>query len=503
MLSNIQSILKNKSKLLIICLILVSAISFLTYFYNYVNPPNLFWDENYHIASAYKYINHVFFMEPHPPLGKLFIAWGEQLFQSNNKLDTSSFAVTDYIKDIPNGFSFVGVRFFPALFGALSGPLFFLILYLLFPNVVLAFFFSFLYLFDNAIIVHSRGAMLDSSGIFFSLLVVLYFIVLQKKKIIPIASYGILGILTGLVLSVKINGIIFGMLFLFLLVKEIKYKMSLREEKRRSNLDGIAHNDIQIIQKTILYVLGVVVIFCAVYYIHISNGRNVMDNKYYEASERLKNVLAVHQTATVSNFPFQLIEHLFFIPHYEKGVPVLDVCKPDENGSHPLTWPLGNKSINYRWEKDGTEVRYLYLQGNPIIWGIGFVGILFSLVLFISRLVFKLSIKNNSIFLSILPFTSLYVVYMGLTLSLPRVLYLYHYFTPLIFSFILAYLQFIYIFENKIKKKSKCLILGVVVTAVVVVAAFILFSPFTYYLSLTQKQFQLRNWFSWWHLKAI
>ena len=300
MLSNIQSILKNKSKLLIICLILVSAISFLTYFYNYVNPPNLFWDENYHIASAYKYINHVFFMEPHPPLGKLFIAWGEQLFQSNNKLDTSSFAVTDYIKDIPNGFSFVGVRFFPALFGALSGPLFFLILYLLFPNVVLAFFFSFLYLFDNAIIVHSRGAMLDSSGIFFSLLVVLYFIVLQKKKIIPIASYGILGILTGLVLSVKINGIIFGMLFLFLLVKEIKYKMSLREEKRRSNLDGIAHNDIQIIQKTILYVLGVVVIFCAVYYIHISNGRNVMDNKYYEASERLKNVLAVHQMSEVA-----------------------------------------------------------------------------------------------------------------------------------------------------------------------------------------------------------
>jgi dolichyl-phosphate-mannose--protein O-mannosyl transferase len=50
----------------------------MTYFHNYSYPPSLFWDENYHIASAEKYIQGVFFMEPHPPLGKLLIAAGEK-----------------------------------------------------------------------------------------------------------------------------------------------------------------------------------------------------------------------------------------------------------------------------------------------------------------------------------------------------------------------------------------------------------------------------------------
>jgi len=490
MLPKIQFILKNTSTFFIICLIFVSLISFFTYFYNYTNPPNLFWDENYHIASAYKYINHVFFMEPHPPLGKLFIAWGEQFFAPNKHVDTSSFLATDYIKEVPAGFSFIGLRFFPALFGALSGPLFFLVLYSLFPNAILSFFFSFLYLFDNAIIVHSRGAMLDSTGIFFSLLVVLYFLLLHKKKVISIVSYGILGILTGVVLSVKINGIIFGMLFLFLLVKEIKYR-----QKNTSVL--------LFLQKTLVFGMGVIMIFCGVYYIHISNGQNVVENKYYEASEQLKIVLRSKQTGNIVYYSSQLIEHLRFIPHYEKGVPKLDVCKSGENGSHPLTWPFGNKSINYRWEKDSKGVRYLYLQGNPIIWSIGLIGLFLSFILIIGKLIFRLPITNKPMFRLIMVFTTLYIVYMALSLSLPRVLYLYHYFTPLIFSFILAYLQFIYIFENQIKNKSKILIITSLLFAVLIIIIFLFFRSFTYYAPITDKQFQLRNWFSWWQLKTI
>lgn len=472
----------------VFCIVLLVA--FITYFRNYSNPPNLFWDENYHIASAYKYLNNVFFMEPHPPLGKLFIAWGELLIEPNKNLDTSSFLSTDYIKEVPKGFSFIGVRFFPVLFSMLSGPIFFLVLYSLFSNIILAFFFSFLYLFDNAIIVHSRGAMLDSAGIFFSLLVILYFILLQKRKHIPVYSYGILGLLTGLVLSIKLNGIIFGMLFLFLIVKELKQK---------KNGDSLFY----LLQKAIVYCLGVVIIFGGVYYVHIHNGQKVVENKYYEASDQLKKVLQVKKTAYVINFPFQLREHLLFIPQYEKGVPKLDICKADENGSHPLTWPIGNKSINYRWEKSNGGVQYLYLQGNPAIWGVGLAGILISLAMIISRLIFKLPIKNSPVFLFILLFTSLYVVYMGLALSLPRVLYLYHYFTPLIFSCILAYLQFVYLFENKIKQHSKMLYAALFITIFLIVVFYILFSPFTYYWPITEKQFQLRNWFSWWHLVFV
>src|SRR3954453_14595190 len=103
----------NISKNTFIVLIHASLVIFAaycTYFRNYWSPPDLFWDENYHIASAYKYLHQVMFMEPHPPLGKLLIVLGEYLFHPNQKIDTSSFLVTDYITALPAGFSFVGVR---------------------------------------------------------------------------------------------------------------------------------------------------------------------------------------------------------------------------------------------------------------------------------------------------------------------------------------------------------------------------------------------------------
>ena len=125
----------HKTKItMIIYTLLVLYLSCLNYFRNYWYPPHLFWDENYHIASAYKYLNQVMFMEPHPPLGKLFIALGEYIFHPNENLDTAFFLTTDYIKDIPPGFSFVGVRFFPVLFATLAAVLFFFILYKISKN---------------------------------------------------------------------------------------------------------------------------------------------------------------------------------------------------------------------------------------------------------------------------------------------------------------------------------------------------------------------------------
>ncbi len=100
-------------------------LGFFTYFYNYWYPPKQFWDENYHIASAQKYIDKVMFMEPHPPLGKMLIALGEVLLHPNKKIDKSSFDKTDYIKHFPKGMSFAGYRLFPAFFAWLNVALFF------------------------------------------------------------------------------------------------------------------------------------------------------------------------------------------------------------------------------------------------------------------------------------------------------------------------------------------------------------------------------------------
>jgi dolichyl-phosphate-mannose--protein O-mannosyl transferase len=108
--------------------------SWLRYFFaNYYNPPSPFWDENYHVAASQKYQEGVFFLELHPPLGKLLITAGESLFSPNDLSDEEiqETVTTDYLNPFPEGFSFVGVRFFPALLAFLGSYVFFLSLYLI------------------------------------------------------------------------------------------------------------------------------------------------------------------------------------------------------------------------------------------------------------------------------------------------------------------------------------------------------------------------------------
>jgi dolichyl-phosphate-mannose--protein O-mannosyl transferase len=169
-------------KIVLPLILLVVSIS--VYFYRFGEPYGPYWDENYHIASAEKYIEGTFFMEVHPPLGKLFIALGEALTKSNQTIDKSSFTSTDYISNFPAGYSFKGVRLFPTIFAILNVLTFFLLLLLITKNKIIAFCFSLLLLFDNAIMIHFRGAMVDSIQMFFvlvSLAWAFYLIKFQKK----------------------------------------------------------------------------------------------------------------------------------------------------------------------------------------------------------------------------------------------------------------------------------------------------------------------------------
>src|SRR5690606_34594408 len=88
-------------------LLIASSAVYLSF---YGQPSSLFWDENYHIASAQKYIDGTMYMEPHPPLGKLLMAASESLLGSNSDGDKSGFNRTDYITgdDLPEAMSYYG-----------------------------------------------------------------------------------------------------------------------------------------------------------------------------------------------------------------------------------------------------------------------------------------------------------------------------------------------------------------------------------------------------------
>lgn len=471
-------------------LLIVCIVSFAVYGYNYSYSPGLFWDEGYHITSAQKYIDGAFFMGDHPPLGKELMALGELMLKPNKHVDTSSFLTVEKVSELPKGYSTVGMRFVPAFLSVLSGIVFFFLLLALLKNLHLAFLFSGLYLFENAFVVHSRGAMLDSIQLFFILTSLLCFVPMVEPERKGLWRHLVLGMLIGASAAVKLNALLFMALPLALFFLELR-------RKERSLMLAL--------KSGLVTAAGFLLIFLGSYVVHIYLTPHVMQDRYYTASYEYNKILNNGETKQLRHLPLQLKEHLEFIPQYHKGVPKYDPSKVEENGSLPYTWPFMNKAINYRWEKniDGT-VRYLYLVGNPLLWFIGLIAVIMSTVLVLSRLVFrKPPITNSHTFRLIVLFTSLYWFYMAAMMKLERVMYLYHYFIPLITSYMLAALLFSYVFEKRITAGDRKIYISLVIIAGCILGAFIFYSPLSYYQPLTFEQFQLRNWLPWWQMQAI
>ena len=472
-----------------LALLFVVVCGFFTYVYNYQNPAALFWDENYHIASAQKYLNHVYFMEPHPPLGKLFIALGEELVHPNAM--TNQFIGTDYAQNPPPGFSFAGYRLFPVLFAWMTAPLLFIIFLFLTRRVLWALLFDFVYLFDNALIVHQRAAMLESTMLFFAALMMLSFLLLlefkdDKKRFL---WWSILfGASFGCLLATKAFGLV-----MILMVPFALWKLWPHTEK--------------IIRFLIAATVSFGVLYCGIWQIHFSLGTTINsslpDNGYYQASAQYKKLLINHETTNWLNFPVMLRDSLAFVTHYEKGVPRLDLCKKDENGSAWFRWPIGARAISYRWETpDGNAYKYLYLQSNPVVWLTAFAAVLIAIMLLLSSVIHPTHRPKNGFLL--LVFSTLYVFFMIAVSQITRVMYLYHYFLPLFFSFILLALVFDEIQQigvYHLNEKRKTVIL--LVFGITIFCGFQFFHAFTYYTPITDTDFKKRELIQMWDLKCV
>ena len=465
-------------------------LSYFTVVHGFWNPPALFWDENYHIASAQKYLNGVFFMEPHPPLGKMMVALGEKLLHLNDA--DNQFINTDYAKDPPPGFSFAGYRLFPVLLAWLSVPILFAIFLLITRSSLWSMLLSFLYVFDNALIVHLRSAMLESTLLFFILLTILSFLLLLERKGQPRAftrASLLFGVAFGGVMATKLNGLILLLLLPSLLVALWpRWKQWLR----------------------FLWIAGIgcAVVYIGVWWLHFSIASTVNsqlpDDGYYQASPQYKQLLMEGKTSSLFAFPTMLRDSEKFVGHYEQGVPRLDLCKADENGSPFFFWPLGARTINYRWETpDGYNYRYLYLQVNPVVWLAGLAGLFLSILLLLGPVFLPVSQKPKS-HLLIVTFLVLYLGYMVAMSRLERVMYLYHYFVPLLFTFILLALVVVELerfakWHLTQERKTSILLL----LSTLIFLGFQFYRPLTYYEPITDAAFKRRMIFQLWDLKCV
>ncbi|MDD5026751.1 MAG: phospholipid carrier-dependent glycosyltransferase, partial [Candidatus Peribacteraceae bacterium] len=469
---------------------LIVLLSYFTYVHRYASPAAFFWDENYHIASAQKYLNGVYFMEQHPPLGKMLIALGEKIVNAN-QVD-NQFINTDYGKDPPPGFSFAGYRLFPVLLAWLSVPILFGIFLLITRSTVLAALLSFLPTFDNALIVHMRGAMLEGPLTFFIALAILAFLLCLEWRARPRLFAGasiLFGAAFGAAFVTKLTALI---LILLVPALFIRFRPQWRQF---CTFAGLAF-------------LSFFIVYCAIWHLHFATGKTINpslpDNGYYQASQEYKSLLAQGQTDSLLAFPIMLRDSIRFVSHYNRGVPRLDLCKPDENGSPFFYWPLGARSINYRWETpDGQSYRYLYLQVNPIVWWSSALAIFLAVSLLVCSYLFPFKEKLKNPFL-LLTFLALYTGYMLTLARLSRVMYLYHYFVPLLFSFVILALVVMELrsFGKHLFEERQRIILCFVL-AFLVFAGYQFYRPFTYYEPITDTAFQRRALFPLWELTCV
>lgn len=497
-----KTLLKTHARFLYPLLVLVLSLGI--YFPYYGSPQAMFWDENYHIASAQKHIDGVMYMEPHPPLGKMLMAVGEIVFGGNQRIDKSKLNETDYLtgENAPKEMSYKGWRWPSVVLMALSALFFYGILKEITQREWLALAFTSLIIFDNALVIHARAAMLEGIQLFFILGALYYFTrtvtqFIQGGKAITWKAYAILGVLIGLAFSVKVNAAILLLLFVMLFGVDqwqvIKQWDWLALAKRLAITVPAG-------------VIPVALIFFSVFYIHIGMGKTIINDRTYKASPEYINLIRSGKTWSFTTFKLGMRDNWKYMSEYADGVPRLDVCKADENGSFSLHWPLSKKTISYRWDKeniDGREVtHYKYLIGNPIVWFSVLAGIVLSVGLVISRFIYNNPIKDEPLFMWISAFTTLYVCYMIAMLQIERVMYLYHYLVPLMFGAINLALVFTYVFRDEVLANNKHTMINAGLFAALVIGVFAYFSPFTYGIGLTEAEFELRNWFEFWQLRV-
>lgn len=145
------------------------------------------------------------------------------------------------------------------------------------------------------------------------------------------------------------------------------------------------------------------------------------------------------------------------------------------DGSHPLSWPV-MKVAPLFWTGEGAAE---YLVGNPVVWwgsSLLLVVIVVNVGLMrVTRLKLGPRPPSSRLWFLLLAYAAAYLPFFGVT----RILFLYHYFTPLVFSlaFVLIWLEEAGWIRPEGAGGQRASYYGVMVAAVV---GFVMMSPLTY-----------------------
>ncbi|MFA6407542.1 MAG: phospholipid carrier-dependent glycosyltransferase [Candidatus Paceibacterota bacterium] len=424
---------------------LLLGISFILHFWRIDIPNKPVFDENSFSTYAADYTNKIAFFDIHPPLGK--VVYAIPLFFTNKENLNNS----DFLKQTKesirastlvtfNTFPYQLLRAISALFGLLLVSSVFFFLRSLTRNNTIALIGMFFMVFESALLLETRLILLNGMFLAFGFLALGF---LYKEK----PNFTLTGIFLGLALSIKLVAIVFLGPILFYFFSK-RFSSSKKSFVYICLLSFFLFVFLWIFLSNILLPTGERLAF------YNSSSKESMfgidTNNFFFSFQSLPTIKAffIELSATVSGYTtgkFHVVQSSWYL------------------------WPFMIVPFTYFHD----TIIDLILLGNPFVWMLGTLSVIFSLcVLALKR--FRIWVTGNitksvllvGYFSSLLPFALLH-----------RSTFLYHYFPALIFSICLAA---VYIYEHfeTLDTKRKKRVLALVVGGVLLGFAFA--APFIY-----------------------
>jgi dolichyl-phosphate-mannose--protein O-mannosyl transferase len=477
--------------------LLVLVTGYFCFMHHRGEPAALFWDENYHVTSAQRYVEGYAQLTPHPPLGLLLIAAGEQFYGANSHLDKHALTLRKSItgEEMPRGFNFAGMRLAPALFAVLGALAFYGLMLEIVGTVPSAVLLAGLYLFENAFVVHFRAVHLE--GIQMAFMVAALWLFVRSWKRTPPTGAWRCAALTGLctlAIMVKVNAAFLLLLPMLLLLRDLRGQETVGARLR--HLLGAAGASLA---------TGATLVF-AVMWVHLLVGHrspmlatpggiqdfNGMSLEYRNYANGIAPLSpTVLWAATRDGFRNLGTEHL--------NAPRRRLNDPTENGSAPWHWPFHDRNINYRWDSANGRTAYVELVGNQLAWFSGTLAVCASLLLVARhRLLGRSPGGRPHTWQLIECLTLLYAAFMLMSVVFEsrRVMYLYHYFPGLLLSYVLLALWW----QRGRERSRRFARHGKAVLATVMggfLLCYLFFLPLSNHAPLTRAECQERNiWIS-------
>ena len=285
---------------------------------------------------------------------------------------------------------------------------------------------------ENSLIVQSRFILFDVIMLFFGFLSVLLYLKYRKDENKYCLLFSALSVSLGF--SIKWTALAFVLLILLL---EIQNKIGFKK----------------FVKFTSVYSIVGLLAYLGIFYVHFAffNG---IEGSFLHNFIVLNIEMLRSSTTMTATHPYS---SLWF------------------------TWPIMLRPLFY-WQNI-EQTRFIYLLGNPFIYWSGILSILY-----LSTLILFRKIKDNTSTFIVMGFIVNFLTF----IFIGRVMFLYHYEAALIFAIIAIAFIFDSIKNEKYRKITVLVVVGLSLTA------FTYFSPLTYGLELNMNQLNDRMWLSSW-----